>query len=92
MKSNSSKQSLDSVSYTKYLTKTLILDTNCTFILEDDNRRNISSFVVKTFIIYINSFLELYFHSNLHVFMHNSCLIQFRESSTFSMLSCTFLC
>ena len=92
MKSKSSEESLDSVSYTKYLSKTLILDTKCTFILADDNRRNISSFVVKTLIIYIKSFLELYFHSNLHVFMYNSYLIQFRESSTFSKMSCTFLC
>jgi hypothetical protein len=35
---------------------------------------------------------ELYFQSNVNVFMHNKYLIQFRESSTFSKLSCSFLC
>jgi hypothetical protein len=40
MKSKSSEESLDSVSYTKYLSKTLILDTKCTFILADDHTKN----------------------------------------------------
>ena len=74
MKSKSSEESLDSVSYTKYLSKTLILDTNGQ-LMSDSISRKFHFFLAELFFPLLIDFNTLTFNILLQLYV--TCMMYF---------------